>query len=370
MEMELPSTSRAVVFVGAGKVQLQELELPRLDDGEVLVKVDCCTLCGSDLHTITGAREEPTPSILGHEIIGKVVAVGNSSMRELSGALLQPGDRVTWSVVIGCDHCERCRNGLPQKCAQLAKYGHALAEGRQALAGGLAEYVLLREGSAAIKLPGAGNHEAAQDEILCPANCATATICAAYRAAGKIAGSRVLVLGAGMLGLTASAIARAEGAKEIVVVDRDARRLDRAMDFGASSTICIEDAASLGSQLEAHSLGSFDRVLELTGSPALTEAGFEVTGIGGAIVLVGAVMPTDPIRLDPEQIIRRCLTIRGVHNYAQQDLEKAVEFLLEWGGRFPFADLVEASFSLDEIDHAIEHALEHKPIRLAIRPLG
>ncbi|MEC8556149.1 MAG: alcohol dehydrogenase catalytic domain-containing protein [Planctomycetota bacterium] len=130
MEVELLSTSRAVVFVGAGKAQLQELELPRLDDGEVLVKVDCCTLCGSDLHTLTVAREEPTLSILAHEIIGKVVAVSNSSMREFSGAFLQPGDRVTWSVVIGCDHCERCRNGLPQKYLQLAKYGHALAEGR------------------------------------------------------------------------------------------------------------------------------------------------------------------------------------------------------------------------------------------------
>ncbi len=128
--MELPSTSRAAVFVGASKAQLQELELPSLDDGEMLFKVDCCTLCGSDLHTLTGARDKPTPSILVHGIIGKVIAVSSSSMWEFSGAFLQPGDRVTWSVVIGCDHCERCRNGLPQKCLQLAKHGHALAEGR------------------------------------------------------------------------------------------------------------------------------------------------------------------------------------------------------------------------------------------------
>ncbi|MEM7557884.1 MAG: zinc-binding dehydrogenase [Planctomycetota bacterium] len=370
MKTDLPTTCRAAVFIGAGKVQLQELELSRPAEGEVLVRIDCCTLCGSDLHTFTGARKEPTPSILGHEIIGQVVAVGATPMRELSGMPLSPGDRVTWSVVVSCNACQRCQSGLPQKCTQLAKYGHALAVGRQGLAGGLAEYVLLREGSAVVKLPEAGEHQAARDEILCPANCATATICAAYRAAGEIAGSRVLILGAGMLGLTASAIARAEGAAEVVVVDRDARRLERALEFGASSTIRIDDAAALTEKLEARSRASFDRVLELTGSPALTEAGFSATDIGGSLVLVGAVMPTEAIRLDPEQIIRRCLTVRGVHNYAPQDLQKAVAFLLEYGDRFPFADLVEASFPLDEIENAVQHAIEHKPIRLAIRPLG
>lgn len=141
------------------------------------------------------------------------------------------------------------------------------------MAGGLPEYVLLREGSVVIKLPEAGGHEAVRDEILCPVNCATATMYAACRVAGDIAGSRVFILGSGMLGLnaTASAIARVEGAAEVVVVDRDVRRPKRAMEFGASSTIRIDDAASLADQLEARSRVYFDRVLELTGSPARTK---------------------------------------------------------------------------------------------------
>ena len=173
-----------------------------------------------------------------------------------------------------------------------------------------------------IKLPEAGGHEAARDEILCPVNCATAMICAAYRAAGEIAESRLLFLGSGMLGvLTASAIARVEGAAEVVVVGRDVLRLKRAVEFGASSTIRIDDAASLADQLEARSRVYFDRVLELTGSPTLTEFGSAATDIGGSLVLIGAVMPTEAIRLNPERLIRRCLTIRGVHNYALQDLQ-------------------------------------------------
>ena len=157
-------------------MRLEQLPIPELEAGEVLVKIECSTLCGSDLHTIKGLRQEKCPSILGHESVGFVVGIGDMQPCDASGEALQCGDRVTWSTTISCGACDRCRAGWTQKCRTLSKYGHAVAEGRQALCGGLAEYILLRPGTAIVKVP-----TALAAEVVSPANCATATVACAMR---------------------------------------------------------------------------------------------------------------------------------------------------------------------------------------------
>ena len=223
-----PSESRAALFLGAGKpFVFHDLPTPRPGPGEALVRIECCTLCASDLHTITGARIEPTPTILGHEALGFVAELGDPPPTDVDGSPLALGDRVTWSTAVSCGFCDRCRSGLPQKCRTLAKYGHEIAEGRCALSGGLAERILLRRGSAILRIA-----PELPAELVCPANCATATVAAALRSAGPMAERRVLIIGAGMLGLTAAAWAKSLGAA-VTVVDIDPRRRERAMLFGA-----------------------------------------------------------------------------------------------------------------------------------------
>lgn len=85
-------------------------------------------------------------------------------------------------------------------------------------------------------------------------------------------------------------------------------------------------------------------------------------------MLVGSVFATEPIALDPEDLVRRCVTLRGVHNYAPDDLRRAVTFLKDRASRFPFADLVGAEYSLEEIDVAIEVAAQGGYVRVGIRP--
>ena len=136
------SHCRAAVFLAPDQpVELREFSLPVPRSGEALVRIDCCTICGSDIHTITGARHEAVPSILGHEIVGTVTKVGESPLTDIDDQPLQPGDRVTWSACVSCSDCDRCHDGLPQKCRRLSKYGHEVAEGREALSGGLAEHI-------------------------------------------------------------------------------------------------------------------------------------------------------------------------------------------------------------------------------------
>ena len=197
----------------------RDLPTPSPGPGEALVRIECCTICASDLHTVTGARIEPTPTILGHEALGFIAALGDPPPTGIDGAPLAIGDRVTWSTAVSCGTCDRCVGGLPQKCRSLAKYGHEIAEGPGALSGGLAERILLRPGSAILRIA-----PELPAELVCPANCATATVAAALRIAGPIEKRRVLIFGAGMLGLTAAAWAKSLGAT-VTVIDIDPRRM-------------------------------------------------------------------------------------------------------------------------------------------------
>lgn len=354
------------MFVGAGRpLELRSFELPALEPGEALVRVQCCTICGSDLHTIGGARQEPTPSILGHEALGVIDSVGDPAPCDVTGKPLQPGDRTTWSAAISCGACDRCQSGLPQKCRTLAKYGHELAEGRQALSGGLAEFMLLRRGSSAVRIA-----PEAPAEVMCPVNCATATVAAALRTAGPTAGRNVLILGAGMLGLTAAAMARSRGAATVAVCDVSARRLERALRFGADSQIewSAEPEELRRRVHDACPTELFDIVLELSGSPDAVEAAFRMGDVGAHIVLAGSVMKSRPAAIDPENVVRRWLSVHGVHNYRAEDLQSAVAFLTQFGSAYPFAEMVEFSYPLAEVNAAIETAVRDRPFRVAVRP--
>lgn len=362
----LQSSTLAAVFLVPGKpLELSRLPTPELHAGEALVRIECCTLCGSDLHTVSGKRIEKTPGILGHEIIGHVETVGLPPLCDLSGQTLEAGDRVTWSVAVSCSECDRCRQGLPQKCRSLSKYGHELCVGREALSGGLAERILLRRGTAVVKIPAD-----LPAEVICPVSCATATVAAACRKAGDVSGKNVLILGAGMLGITAAAMAKARGAERVAVCDVDPVRLEQVKSFGADATVeWVPEREPLRERFfQRTGMDLFDVVLELSGSPDAVEAACELAGIGGKVLLVGSVMKSRPVAIDPESVVRRCLSIFGIHNYVPEDLQTAVDFLIQNHSRYPFAKLVQQSYPLTEINLAIETALVERPVRVAIRP--
>ena len=355
------SMSRAAVFRGSSQpITLQDIPLPTPGDGELLVRILGCTLCGSDLHTATGRRSTPLPTILGHEILGEIVALGpNAPTQDFGGTDLQKGDRITWSIAASCGECFYCTRDLPQKCVALRKYGHEAMTPGYELLGGLAEHALLLKGTALVKVP---------DElplaVACPANCATATIAGALRAAGNVTGATVCVFGMGMLGLTAAAMADATGAETVVAIDVDATRLGRAHAFGAAHAVQPRQLDALTKDLtDGH---GFDVVLEISGHEQAFRQGWDALRIGGTMVLVGSVFPAPPVGIELEQIVRRNVTLRGVHNYAPRDLATAVAFLTEHHGRYPFADLVGPWYPLEQTAEALEAGLDPRYIRVGV----
>lgn len=344
---------RSTLWHGVGQpVTVERLDGPApLPAGGVLVAIEAATVCGSDLHTALGHRPGPAPSVLGHEQVGHVVALGpGAPAPTVTGAPVAVGDRIVWSVAASCGTCDRCASGLPQKCRVLRKYGHEESTPDWPLNGGFATHCVLLPGTGIALVP-----DVVPATVAAPAACATATVAAALDAVDRpLAGARVLVTGAGMLGITAVAMATAAGAT-VTVSDPNAERRARAVCFGA------ERAVSPGEPV-----GTVDVAIELSGYADAVETAVDALDVGGTAVLVGAVSSSRPVSLDPERIVRGLLRIVGVHNYAPQHLAAAVAFLA--GTDLPFADLVEPAVGLDGVAHAVVTPPSSGYLRRAIVP--
>jgi alcohol dehydrogenase len=366
MNSVLPAMAKAAVYVAPGQpMHLREFGAPELNGAEVLVRVRCTTICGSDLHTFFGRRKSPSPSVLGHEMVGDIAALGPAGASDVDGKTLGVGDRVTWSMVWSCGECFYCTHGLPPKCERLLKFGHEALRPGLELVGGFAEFCFLPERTAICRVPAN-----VPDEVASPANCATSTVAAVFRHAGSLARANVVVYGAGMLGLTACAMATQADAAQVIAVETEPRRSELARRFGAGQVL---DGRAGKAEL-AHAVREFtagrgaEYVLEFTGAPEAMETGFELLRYGGRFVMAGATFPSRPIALDAEQLVRRMIRLQGVYNYEAQDLKAAVAFLSGAMARYPFAELIGRSFRLEEIQEAFDYAENVKPPRVALRP--
>lgn len=341
----------------------RRLARPALASGEVLVEVLCCTLCGGDLHACTGRRPTPLPTVLGHEIVGRVSELGPGlPMLDGFGRPLREGQRVTWALSTSCGRCSLCRRGLPQKCERLVKYGHEpLREGHELL-GGLADSCQLVEGTFVVPLP-----EDLDAAVACTASCAGATVACGLRLAEGCRDEVVLVHGVGAVGLYACAMAARAGARAVVAVDVDAARLELASAFGASHTVLSGDG-SLRETVAGLSDGrGADTAFEASGSTEAIQEQLSLLATGGVQLLVGSVFPAPSVALDPELVVRRLLTLRGVHNYGPRDLLAAHEFLAA-SPSLPFERLIGDRLPLDQANVGIERALAGSAPRVAIYP--
>lgn len=345
----------ALVFTGpATGWRMVSQPMPEPGPGAVVVRVEAATVCASDLHTLHGRRGAPCPSVLGHETVGRIVAWGTGpSPRDTAGTPLHVGDRVAWAVVAACGTCPPCRGGLPQKCLAGIKYGHEPLEGVRAWTGGFATWVLLAPGTAIVRLP-----EALPASLAAPASCATATAMHAWRSLGTPAGRRVVVTGAGLLGLTAAAIARQRGAAEVVVIDPDTRRHDAARAVGATASPAPPDDGQ----------ARFDLWFEASGQPAIWPSMLPRLALAARVAVVGAVFPAPAAPVDLETVVRRCLSITGIHNYAPADLAEAVAWLATLAPDHPLGDAVGAWFALDDHARAAQVASTSGALRVGFRP--
>jgi putative phosphonate catabolism associated alcohol dehydrogenase len=362
----MPNTSLMAVFHGPGRpLTFETVPVPPPREGEIIVRNEYAALCRSDLNTFTGKRAEKTPTILGHEIVGIIEVLGpGAPNRDCRGAELRVGDRITWAIYAADPGSRMARLGLPQKAPDLFKYGHEQLRAGQTLHGGLAEYCVLRRHTPVVRVS-----PSVPLPLAALINCSVATVAGSLRLAGDIRDRAVLVAGAGMLGVTACAMCRCKGAKFIVAIDVDESRLEAARRMGADSVVNLSRAGTDLRQTLAEVLQGEPPLvaLDYSGVPETMEALISVMGIGATTVFVGATFPQRSLRINAEELIRKIHTIRGLHNYNEQDLVEAVAFIEAHHERFPFLGLIHDGYPLKYANDAFNFALNSGMHRVGIR---
>lgn len=329
--------------------------LPRPSKGEILVKIDCCTLCKSDIHTAVGKRKEALPSVLGHEAVGTVQYLGSFSHLDVFGNEIRVGDRIIWSVYSAPNGQGSTWHNREQKSPGIRKYGHLPFTSDYAFSGGLGSHILLLPHTAmAVVSPSIST------EILAPVNCSLATMVGAFRLGGSIASKRIAIIGGGMLGIQGTAYAAKKGAKEILLVDVDPSKEKWSQAFGATS---FRLATDLDGEAD-----SYDIIIETSGSVSGMKESLKLAALGATVVWVGAVFPQEEIPLNPERLIRKLHSLKGLHNYGVADFKEAALFITQHHQDFPYRDLIAASYALEEIQNAFTYSQHTGVFRVAVKP--
>ena len=189
------------------------------------------------------------------------------------------------------------------------------------------------------------------------------------RTAGNCLGKTVVIVGAGMLGLTAAAMLRQRGAEDVIVVDVIPQRSELALDFGATQAYEASDRVALAQAIrQATDARGADLVIDMSGNPSAIESTLELLRTGGHLILVGSVFPSRPMALPADLVVRKMLRVEGVHNYTPEDLVTAIQFLERSQTKYAFEQLVQGSYGLSEIEVAVQHAMSGTALRVAIRP--
>lgn len=322
----------AAVLKGPGRLEVEEVAVPNIGDDDVLVAVDLCGVCGTDLHMVLEGWGQPG-SWPGHEWIGRVAAVGPEVER------WQIGDRVVGGPADRCGTCVACRAGRSSLCDRRGDPG-----GAEASRGAFATYKASRAGGVLALPDGLDPRAATLAEPL-------AVALHALTLSGVEAGQRSMVFGAGPIGALCIAALRARGVDDVTCVEPGERRQSLARAIGASSvvhpdTLDVPSIAEPGRVAD----GSVDVVLECSGKASAMEAGLGQLGRGATLVLVGAGIEAP--RFDPNRILLNELVITGAYNHDDDGFEQALDLLAS--GALPVEALVEpGAVGLDEVLEAM-----------------
>ncbi|HSS62879.1 MAG TPA: zinc-binding dehydrogenase [Gammaproteobacteria bacterium] len=361
-------TARAAVYEKPNApFVIREYPLVDPGPGEVLVRITMSTICRSDIHSYEGKRPNPCPGILGHEIIGTVEQIGAKVGSDMRGSTLAPGDRVTWTEYFFEGECwHRDVLDMPQKCPGIRKYGHDLAADPPHFLGGFAEYCYIQPGTGILKLP-----DALSDEEATPLNCGVATMISVTEAAAIGMGDAVVVQGLGLLGLYGCAMAKARGARLVIGLDAVPARMETARRFGADEVLNVESGEPKDLIEQVRKLcppDGADVVVEVCGVPEVIPAGLEMLRTGGRYVLGGVVNPDANVTIDANVLLRKWIMLKGIHNYHPRHLIQALDFVMGNRHRFPFGEIVDSKFALDDLGEAFRRASERSVLRAAIVP--
>jgi L-iditol 2-dehydrogenase len=337
----IPKTMRAAVYRDKGVVRVEEVPVPEVGEGEVLIKVAACGICGTDIKKIFQRYVEP-PQILGHELAGTVVAVGSGVTK------WTPGDRVMSFHHTPCGRCFYCEKRLFSQCKQYKATG--LTAGFTPNGGGFAEYVKAMPWVAErgiVALPDDVSFEEAT--FIEPIN----TIVKAVQKARITAGETVLILGCGPIGLQLLMVSKLEGAR-LYTSDPISQRRQKSLSLGALESF-DPTSGKLVEEMRARTDGrGADAVLVAVAHPAVVTDALATARPGGRVLLFAANDPVTKIEFPAAAVGIDEKEILGSYSAAVDIQDTAADLVL--GKKLPVMQIVTHRFPLDRIQEALELA--------------
>ena len=338
---------KAVVYRAPGEpLEVEERETPSVGPGDVLVQVDLCGICASDLLAITGVVTDYSPPVvLGHEVAGRVVESRNPAIRV--------GAQVTVDAMVSCGECAYCRRDQRKYCAKIFGIGHDVD-------GGFAEYLLapkaLVDGRGLIRVDDSLPSEAVLfiEPLGCVVNAMDET---PFR-------ETVAILGSGSIGLMFLQLINRVGLRTFVFEPLEHRR-DRAVALGADEA--WEPSEDRIQQVIDATEGGVDTVIVATDNEAAIQTAFSLVRRGGAINFFGLAPKGREITLELEQLHYQGHRIQASWAFSQGSLRDARD--LVQGGEIDVASLLTDRYPLDQANEAIGYAQRRDGVKTAFAPI-
>ena len=345
---DVPETMPAAVLKGPGRLEVEDVPVPSLGVDDVLVQVDLCGVCGSDLHMVLDGWGAPG-SWQGHEWVGRVAAVGDGVTR------WQPGDVVVGGPTLRCGICPMCQAGRPSLCAERDTPGTGPEQGAfaayKATGAGRAASPARRPRPASRRARRAAGCRAARHPPGCGPAEAIGCSCS----------------GAGPIGALSIAALRALGVDDVRCAEPAEHRRALAADVGATAVVhpadlVVPSIAEPGLVVD----DAVDVVLECSGKATAMEAGLAQLVRGGRLVLVGAGIESP--RFDPNRILLNELVVTGAFTYDQGGFDEALRLLAS--GALPVEALLEpGEIPLDGLLDAMRDLAEGRRAgKVLVRP--
>lgn len=345
--MDIPKKMKAAVLHAFSDVRVEEREVPVPGPDEVLVRVEACGICGTDIKIITHGMPSQPPFgdfIIGHEYAGTIVALGET-VDEFS-----VGDRIAVEIHKGCGRCRNCIMGNYTACLNYGNHEKGHRANGFTGNGGFAEYAV-NHVNTLTRLP---DHISFDESTI--VTTAGSSIYAIDMAGGYIAGDTIAVLGPGPIGLMAVQCAKALGAAQVILTGTRRERLEVGRKLGADHVINVNNENSVKKMRELTDGLGADLVIEAAGGDNSLQQAIEMVRKGGNITI--AAFYKKPVTADISMAVRNGVNLYTIRGEGRMNVHRAMSLMGQ--GRITGKPLITHTFALEEINEALATYLERR----------
>lgn len=346
---------KAAVYYGKEDIRVEQVADPTIEEGEILLEIEACSVCGTDLRTYrNGDKKIAPPRILGHEFCGKVV---DTKAGELSN--LKKGDRAVMYIVLSCGECKYCRAGRENLCTNRTTMSYHYD-------GGFAPYVKIP--AKAVKRGSmfkVENDRSSQEMSLAePLGCVTN----AHDHLHIGLKDKVAIIGSGPIGAMHAVLARLQGAESVYMIDINQNRLDMMKRFDIDGTILSDKEGShIAQSLEVTDGYGFDVVIVAVSNAFAQADALEIAGKGARVEFFGGLPKSNPTAtLNTNHLHYKELILSGSYSEKISDFKAAYK-LIE-SGRFPADKFITHVLPLGRINESFELMEKGKALKVCIDP--